>query len=757
MSDIHSEDEPFVHLACRFLDGAATEEEQGQLAAILAGDARARRTLARLANQHGTLRWLYAGEVAPDFLQGRLTDTGLTRALETPPAGPGAGGRRGDGTVLLPARQRARRAVRFPRLLVPIAAAAAVLFIVYRLHLSRTAAPAALPGLPHIAAFTERTTLRREGQTVPLNTGLALRPGDELRTPEAGRISLAYAEETTRIEIHSFSTLRVEDHADGKRLRLVAGRLRAAVDAQPSARPMRIVTANAEARIAGTRFVLCARGKTSRLHVIEGSVRLMRISDGKNLVVGPEQTAAVAGGEDDLELRRVVPAFPGAEGHGAAAVGGRGGRVIEVTNLNDSGPGSFRAAAEARGRRMIVFRVGGAIQLDSPIQFLRPYATIAGQTAPGGGILLRGAGIRIETHDIVMRYLRIRIGKPDESPQGSGALRLLRSGRNVIVDHCSMSWTRDGIVDLRPPQSPGGRWGAAAGFYDVTFQHNIVSEGLQPGDGAMGIGGGWATPATVSGISVHGNLFAHVDHGMPSIGPVHARVINNLVYDWQRDASIIVRGAVVDYLGNTYIPGRASSRSVLQYSGRPNADTPELAEGSIHVAGNLVEPDALDPGQDNWRLLRNFETGGQLPERLRRAFPTEPAFFPVTVHRASLAHGAVLLEAGANARLSARGEWQSNRDAVDRRIIADVRARTGQLIADPAEVGGFPVLEPGTPCADTDHDGMPDEWEALHGFDPADPADGPADADDDGYTNVEEFLNGSPPRATGPTAATALK
>ena len=251
------------------------------------------------------------------------------------------------------------------------------------------------------------------------------------------------------------------------------------------------------------------------------------------------------------------PAFPGAQGHGAAALGGRGGRVIAVTHLGDAGPGSLRAALEASGPRIVVFRVGGTIALDSVIRVREPYLTIAGQTAPGGGILIRGAGddplIRLErgVHDVVIRYLRLRNGTGVADGGGTDNLTI-RSGHDIIIDHVSMSWATD----------------ENAGFYRkednpplerVTIQRSIMSEGLAGHSNGLIVSGtddrsdpenvieAWRQ---VRDITIHHNLFAHNTHRNPRVTTAATTAVNNVVYNWRTRIGSTTRGAVFDYVNN---------------------------------------------------------------------------------------------------------------------------------------------------------------------------------------------------------------
>ena len=217
---------------------------------------------------------------------------------------------------------------------------------------------------------------------------------------------------------------------------------------------------------------------------------------------------------------QVVPAFPGAEGYGANSVGGRGGRVIEVTNLNDDGPGSLRDCAQrASEPRICVFRVGGIIDLQSRLRVKYPYLTIAGQTAPGGGILLKNRGISLAegVHDVTIRYLRIRYGDTSKTGgQGQVNIGIDWSSNNIIVDHVSTSWTLDenttiylnrptGATEPRPP------------IYNITFQNLLIAEGLWDHSTGISISGEKDDSVSppiedykeVYDISLHHNLFAH--------------------------------------------------------------------------------------------------------------------------------------------------------------------------------------------------------------------------------------------------------
>lgn len=431
-----------------------------------------------------------------------------------------------------------------------------------------------------------------------------------------------------------------------------------------------------------------------------------------------------------LPLNAAVPAFPGAEGFGAGSIGGRGGRVFEVTNLNDSGPGSFRAAIEAEGPRIVVFRTGGTIELMTEIVLTHPFITIAGQTAPGGGITLKthpsntrsALTIAKGCHDVIIRHLRSRPGphagfpplksgrEPDTS-EVKDALQIL-GARRVIVDHCSFSWATDEVVST---------------FYDaqdITIQWCVIAEALRksrpdqslPGKGLLiGSRGGQR-------ISVHHNLMAHNVGRNPLIkaeGIVD--VVNNVVL-----APAMVAMAIDAELGHS--PANFTGNHVSA----PAADG--LANGLAVIGGgtfSLFVKDNLGPkrlrGDQAEELFVNATNQGRKwITQNRHQAP------PITTHAASEVMEVVLTNAGCLRPL---------RDAVDERIIADVRQNKPRTVDSPAQAGGWPELAAGASPSDRDHDGMPDDWETRHGLNPDDAADGSADADGDGYTNLEAFLN----------------
>ena len=418
-----------------------------------------------------------------------------------------------------------------------------------------------------------------------------------------------------------------------------------------------------------------------------------------------------------------LAAFPGAEGFGAQTPGGRGGTVLRVTNTRDSGPGSLRAALEAQGPRIVVFRTGGLIRLRSAIEIRDPFVTVAGQSAPGDGIAIKGAPIVVRTHDVVLRYLRVRPGDgPGEPATTRDGITVDDTPRNeahdVVVDHCSLSWAVDENADA---------WNAPR---DVTYQWTIFSEGLRRSIHAEGVHSmGILVGAGTRRITLHHDLFAHNNGRNPVLQThVHAEVLNNVMYDWGYTATeLYPLGLHADIAGNTYLRGPDSShkRKGIAIWGGP-------ARGArIWLDDNAAPGHAHGTGSE-WDAVSYYD----LPlHRLRAAGPAlEPS--GVAVQARAEAYDDVLASAGAT--LPAR-------DPVDARVVASVVNRDGHQIDSPAEVGGYPAYAEGTAPPDADADGMPDAFETAEGLAPLDPSDGPQDGDGDGYTNVEEFLNGTQP------------
>ncbi len=414
-----------------------------------------------------------------------------------------------------------------------------------------------------------------------------------------------------------------------------------------------------------------------------------------------------------------IPAFPGAEGAGVYTVGGRGGRVIEVTNLNDSGLGSLREAATAQGPRIVVFRVAGLIALEEPIVVQEPYMTLAGQTAPGDGVCLRDYAFVVATHDVVIRYLRSRVG--DLGGRQEDCLDLAHGARNVILDHCSGSWSIDEVLSL------------AGNVSDATVQWCLIAESLDDSKHPKGPHGCGSLVRANGQVSLHHNLWAHNrtrnvrlgdNYGRPPYPAFDFR--NNVIYDYGQTCSGITQGRfTVNYVGNYLRPGPSSrARRPISVNGP--------SEMRFYICDNVFDGNQALTA-DNTQFFSAVQIDGEQQVQI----VTESFEMPsVGTRSAQEAYEAVLAGAGASLPV---------RDTVDARIVADVRNRTGSVIDSQTQVAGWPEYRSAPPASDSDHDGMPDDWEIQHGLDPHNPADGPSDKDGDGYTNVEEFLNNTDP------------
>jgi DUF1680 family protein len=435
-----------------------------------------------------------------------------------------------------------------------------------------------------------------------------------------------------------------------------------------------------------------------------------------------------------------IPAFPGAEGAGAGTPGGRGGKVIEVTNLNDSGPGSLREAIEADGPRIVVFRVSGIIELEKVLAISNPFITISGQTAPGDGICISGQTTEINTHDAVLRYLRFRRGNIKDRNDALGGYPV----GNIIIDHCSASWGLDENLSLYRymKKMPDGSLKKTP-TENVTIQWCISSEALDLNNHAFG--GTWGG----RNCSFHHNLFACNTGRNPSIGwGENFDFRNNVLFNWRHrtvdggDAS-----SMVNVVANYYKPGPAVNEGASRYRiCRPqhlDMHSEAKRDGKWYVADNFVVGNPKVTA-DNWAggvQFDDVESDDQVRALINKVRASAPIpSIPITQQSAEEAYELVLAHAGATL---------PKRDAVDVRVIESVR--TGWpvfgngIIDTPADVGGWPQYKSAPAPTDTDHDGMPDDWEDEFGFNPNDVNDGSMDKDGDGYTNVEEWLNGTNP------------
>ncbi|MBN1926347.1 MAG: Ig-like domain-containing protein [Prolixibacteraceae bacterium] len=427
-------------------------------------------------------------------------------------------------------------------------------------------------------------------------------------------------------------------------------------------------------------------------------------------------------------------AFPTAEGYGKFTTGGRGGKVIEVTNLNDTGTGSLRAAIEASGPRTIVFRVSGTIELTRELKISNPYITIAGQTAPGDGICISQYPLVINADEVIVRYIRVRMG--DEAGNESDAI----SGRyhkNIMIDHVSASWSVDETISIYHCEN-------------VTVQWCIVSESLYLSNhekGTHGYGGIWGSNYS----TYHHNLLAHHTSRNPRFasGCGNNDYRNNVLYNWgfnscygaekvQQNSSEFTFSNI-NMVANYYKPGPATKSGSTRYKiAQPSSRDKQNDYGKWYVADNFVHGSAKVTA-NNWDGGIQPDDGSPAISWLKLEEPWSA--MPIDQHTAEEAYVLVLQNAGASL---------PQRDAVDLRIVdetinayatygASYGAKKG-IIDSQADVGGWPELNSLQPPTDTDHDGMPDDWETAKGLNPNDDTDR-NEIGDGGYTNLEIYLN----------------
>lgn len=469
-----------------------------------------------------------------------------------------------------------------------------------------------------------------------------------------------------------------------------------------------------------------------------------------------------AGRPTDLPQADIL-AFPGAEGGGAYSFGGRGGKVYVVTNLNDSGPGSLRWACEQGGARIVVFNVAGIIRLKTPLIIRAPYITIAGQTAPGDGVCVAGESVWLNTHDVVIRYMRFRrgetyVGRRDDAIGGNPV-------GNIMIDHVSASWGLDENMSMyrHMYNDSTGKPEVKLGTVNITIQNSIFSEALDTWNHAFGSTLGGENCAFVR------NLWADNAARNPSIGWNGIfNFANNVMFNWvHRSIDGGDYTAQYNIINNYFKPGpltpkteAISYRILKPESGR--SKLPYVVFGRAHVEGNIVEGNTK-VSQDNWAggvQLENKKGESMTFDEAKPYFAAmrvaKPLPMPkMTIIPAQQAYSYVLDNAGATL---------PKRDPVDTRIVKQVRtgeiefikdvklpeadfkhrrlpkdSYKGGIITDISQVGGYPKYE-GKPYKDADQDGMPDDYETKNGLNPKDASDA-AKITASGYSNIEVYLN----------------
>lgn len=445
-----------------------------------------------------------------------------------------------------------------------------------------------------------------------------------------------------------------------------------------------------------------------------------------------------------------IPAFPGAEGAGKYTTGGRGGEVYEVTNLEDYAkgekpiPGSLRDAVSG-SNRMIIFQVGGEIRLKEALRIIGNNLTIAGQTAPGDGIVLTDYSIIFGNdksiakegdiyaksttgNNIIMRYIRVR---PGDRTNAELDVIWSRWHHDIIVDHCSFSWSNDEALSIYGNINATVQWCLAS-------ESLTMSKHIKGRHGYGGIFGGKAATVHHNLLATHTSRVPRID-GQGRLDSTSTDFINNVIYNWGFNSLYGGQGNThTNIIGNYYKPGPGTQ----DYAGGAVSERNDLFANIGYRIANPSKPGG--DAKSYWLIRDNVVEGYPEVSRDNRkgVYVEDPAntFYlddPVDVpcrpaiETAEEAYAAVMANVGATL---------PKRDWLDQRIVDDVRRGTGRFVNTPAEAGGLPKFQSGNPPADSDHDGMPDAWEKAQGLNPNDPEDGKKVAAN-GYTNLENYLN----------------
>ena len=454
-----------------------------------------------------------------------------------------------------------------------------------------------------------------------------------------------------------------------------------------------------------------------------------------------------------------APAFPGAEGHGRFTTGGRGGQVYHVTRLADDGqPGSFRHACNQSGKRTIVFDVSGTIYLTSELRLKNGNVSILGQTAPGDGVCIADYPFSIAASNVIIRYMRFRLGNRNVANHEGDGLGGMDQ-QNIVIDHCSVSWSVDECLSVYGSKNISVQW--------CYVDQSMVASGHSKGN--HGYGGNWGG----SGASYHHNLLAHHTSRTPRLGPRPSTqtdermdLRNNVIYNWGGNGCYGGEGMNVNIVNNYYKPGPGTPTGTkgmriaaigIRTSEYTHHDTDKPNEwdkmwhvwGKYYVSGN-VNAKYSEVTSDNWTYgmynqISNSSVDNTFTETTRDTMRIERpiAYGYVTTHTAQKAYEMVTRYAGASL----------HRDSHDLYITEDVKTGTAKysgagqegkgFINSQDDAGGWPELATAEAPADTDGDGMPDEWEKRYGLDPNNAADGSVcSLDEKGYyTNLEIYCN----------------
>lgn len=449
--------------------------------------------------------------------------------------------------------------------------------------------------------------------------------------------------------------------------------------------------------------------------------------------------------------RNKIIAFPGADGAGKYTTGGAGGTVYIVTSLADDGSeGTFRWAINQKGTRTIVFAVDGIIELQKPLRVNNGDLTIAGQTAPGDGICLKNYTFSIQADNVIVRFIRSRMGV-DIKQKGDDAMNGIKNHQNIIIDHCSMSWSTD----------------ECATFYNnrnFTLQWCIISESLANSiheKGAHGYGGIWGGQTA----TFHHNLLVHHTNRTPRLcgsrytgKPEEEKVdlFNNVIYNYGSDGAYAGEGGSYNFINNYYKPGPFSAtkgsfkRLFTAYADDGTNKNEAGVHGIFYFNGNYMDPTCSKLTDKQKEALYKVNRDNAYGLVIKKDFAPEKKLLSskafniaerTSLQSAKKAYKDVLEYAGASYR----------RDIIDKRIVEETRkgnytyegshGSTNGMIDQPSDVGGWPEYKSEVTLVDTDGDGMPDEWENKNNLDPNDPADGTKYSLSPEYTNLEVYMN----------------
>jgi hypothetical protein len=435
-----------------------------------------------------------------------------------------------------------------------------------------------------------------------------------------------------------------------------------------------------------------------------------------------------------LQAAEQLVAFPGAEGYGRFSKGGRGGDVYHVTNLEDSGEGSLRDAIKTKKAdvpRTVVFDVGGTIVLKKELRIEGVKGlTLAGQTAPGGGITLRDHGIQFnKCSDVIVRFMRFRLGDETKTSEDVIGFGPEKDGcTDVILDHVTATWGVDGIMDVYAADRFTMQWCLFGEALNDSTHHKKEPHAML-----------MSFRKIKGNISIHHNLLFSSRDRHPTLGgypPPQSSADsifdfrNNVIYNWEGACNLAT--GRFNLVANYWRPGPNTDFKRDFYPIAPKAEAQNVTTGFLN--GNVFEwkPEwnADNYAAFQWGVRGGKYIGEVTKEQFAQAAEVVPESERPVTQSAEAAYELVLTKAGAS----------KLRDAADQRVIAGVKDRTHRRIDSQKEVGGWPQLESGTAATDLDRDGMPDAWEKEHGLNANDPTDRNA-THKDGYTNLEHYLN----------------